>query len=65
MKSLKDIWREALLDLRPWKKNGIRAVHKPLFTLVLLGRASRKESGKVRFVEVSSLLTKLLKEFGP
>ena len=58
-------WKTAFSDLRTWKKGTTRAVHKPLLTLMLLGRASRGEAREVSYSEVAEPLAALLKEFGP
>ena len=58
-------WRQALSDLRTWKRGSTRAVHKPLLTLMLIARASRGEANDVTYAEIAEPLAKLLKEFGP
>lgn len=57
--------RNALDDLRPWKRGKKRAVHKPLLTLMLISRASRGGELEVSYSEIAEPLVALLKEFGP
>lgn len=56
---------DAVEHLRPWKRGGQRAPHKPLLLLLALGRAQRGEPRLVPFVDVEYLLSSLLARFGP
>jgi len=58
-------WRSAVAGLRTWQKRGQRAVHKPLLTLMLIGRAERGDPAAVAFEEIEDPLVALLAEFGP
>lgn len=58
-------WEEAIADLHTWTRAGRRAVHKPLFTLILLARAARGESPRMSYTDIDPLLLHLLKKFGP
>jgi len=60
-----DRWREAVAQLRTFKRRGQRAVHKPLLTLLLLARAERGEAAQASFEEICGPLGVLLREFGP
>src|SRR6516162_2546912 len=61
--------RESILrrfdKLNVWRRGDQRAPHKPLLVLYALGRWSRGEGGDVAFRDAESVLTSLLKEFGP
>jgi len=58
-------WRQALSKLNTWKRGELRAVHKPLLTLMLIAKAASSDSSRIHFVTIAEELTKLLKEFGP
>jgi len=62
---LQDHWHELVSSLNVWKRGRERAVHKPLLVLMLLARAQRGESNRVRFVEIEKPLDRALREFGP
>ncbi len=56
---------KALRTIRQHKKDGRRAVHKPIVLLYALARVSRGEERLVRYGEAMEPLTRLLTEFGP
>ena len=47
-----DDWKSLLTSITTWKSGKIRAVHKPLLTLLLLARAQRGEPNQVPFAEI-------------
>jgi putative restriction endonuclease len=51
-------------DLTVWKRGDQRAPHKPLLVLYAMGRLAQGDRW-LRFSEIESDLTELLKEFGP
>lgn len=53
-----------LLELKVWKRDSVRAPHKPLLVLLALGALARGQR-VLTFAEVDSKLGELLKEFGP
>ena len=59
------LWRDAIGALHVFKRNGERAVHKPLLTLMLLRQAALGESRVLSYREIEEPLARLLKEFGP
>lgn len=57
---------EAFDRLNVWKKRGVRAPHKPLLLLLVLGRVWRGEPRLASYRrDVHESLKKLLKDFGP
>jgi len=58
-------WIDTVRSLNTWKRGNTRAVHKPLFTLLLLARAQGGKDSSVSYAEIRDVLTKLLIEFGP
>lgn len=58
-------WREAVQHLHTWKRQGQRAPHKPLLTLLLLERAGGGGDREVAFRDIESRLEQLLREYGP
>lgn len=58
-------WLDAVRTLHTWKRGTQRAVHKPLFTLLLLARAQAGKGADVSYAEIREPLTRLLAEFGP
>ena len=52
-------------SIRVFKRDGRRAVHKPLLVLLALGRLARGEVPVVEFAEIEGKLGSLLREFGP
>ena len=58
-------WPTLISNLRTWKRQNTRAVHKPLLTLLLIAKAARGESPQTRYTELATPLKNLLKEFGP
>ena len=57
-------WRELVANMNTWKDADKRAAHKPLMTLLLLGRADRNEPAEVPYAELDRRLGTLLREFG-
>jgi len=57
--------KEAVRNIRTWKKNGERAPHKPLLILYALGRVAREEPREMLYEDVKEHLRKLLVDFGP
>ena len=61
--------REAIIQkfesLRPWRRGGERAPHKPLLVLYAIGRLLRDEVRLIPYSEVEQNLKQLLREFGP
>ena len=45
-------WHDAVARLRTWRRDGNRAVHKPLLTLLLLARAERGQAAQISFAEI-------------
>jgi putative restriction endonuclease len=58
-------WIELVSRLRLGRSGTAEAVHKPLFTLMLLARACRGVSNKVHFKEIDPVLRRAIEEFGP
>lgn len=58
-------WQELLENINTWKRGNERAVHKPLLTLILLGRAQRGAPRQIHYREVNEQLRDALREFGP
>ncbi|MCC5579038.1 HNH endonuclease [Microtetraspora sp. AC03309] len=58
-------WIERISNIRPWKRNGERAPHKPLLLLYALGRFQRHGGEPIPFSAAEPDLKRLLKEFGP
>jgi len=58
-------WEELISGMRPGRSGSELAVHQPLFTLLLLGRAQRGESNQVSFREIDAPLREALERFGP
>lgn len=56
---------KAVKALRPWKRSGERAPHKPLLLLWALGRVQQGESRLVEFSDAEAPLRKLLTAYGP
>ena len=52
-------------SLRPWKRAGERAPHKPLLVLYAIRRLLRDEVRLISYSEIDEHLEKLLREFGP
>ena len=50
--------------LRPWSRNGERAVHKPLLALLLLGRIANGQCTPVAFDDIAPQMKILLEDFG-
>lgn len=46
-------------------EGGVRAPHKPLFLLYLLGRLQRTGSSKVTYTEIEPDVSRMINEFGP
>ncbi len=51
-------------SLRPWSRNGERAVHKPLLALLLLGRIANGQSSPVTYDAIAPQMRTLLEDFG-
>lgn len=59
-------WLDRLASIRAWSRGGVRAPHKPLLLLWLLGRLQRSQANTpVAFTEAEGPLGALLKEYGP
>ena len=59
-------WVERAAHLRTWSRDGVRAPHKPLLLLYILGRFQQFGSSlPVSYVEAEEPLKALLSEFGP
>lgn len=58
-------WRQALSRLNTWKRGSLRAVHKPLLTLMLIARAASNAPRRIHFAAMADELTRFLREFGP
>ncbi|MCK5685044.1 HNH endonuclease [bacterium] len=61
----KEIIRELFNNINIWKKNGQRALHKPLLLLWALGRLSQGNDERFTFQEVKDPLTEMLIEYSP
>ena len=61
--------REAIIQkfesLKPWKRSGKRAPHKPLLVLYAIRRLLQDRKRCLRYSEIHENLGKLLEEFGP
>lgn len=57
--------RQAILNIKTWKRGSERAPHKPLLLLYALGRADRKEPRLNTYENTREKLQDLLVEFGP
>jgi len=61
-----EIFLEALKSVRQYRKDGRRAVHKPLLLLYALARVSRgEEEHLIPYAQALQPLRRLLSEFGP
>ena len=58
-------FREKVAQLNVWSRSGVRAPHKPLLLLLVLGRKSQGLPDTVSFAEIEEELKGLLVEFGP
>lgn len=59
-------WEDRVAHIRAWSRNGVRAPHKPLLLLYVLGLLQRSGSNTpVAFTDVELPLNELLTEFGP
>jgi signal transduction histidine kinase len=59
-------WVERVAHIRAWSRNGMRAPHKPLLLLYLLGRLQRSGANvPVSFTEAEVPVGRLLADFGP
>ncbi|WP_405085018.1 phosphorothioated DNA-binding restriction endonuclease [Microbispora sp. NBC_01389] len=58
-------WVERVAGIKPWKRHGERAPHKPLLLLYALGRFQRDGGRPIPFSSAEAELGLLLKEFGP
>jgi len=56
---------QALLDLRRYQHNGLRAPHKPLLVLLALGHLNATGSSALPWAVAGPKLAELLSEFGP
>jgi len=65
LRGMRTKWEELVSQLRLGRSGTAKAVHKPLFTLMLLARARRGESNRVRFKEIDPVLRRAIEEFGP
>ncbi len=57
--------KEAIQNIKTWKRSGERAPHKPLLILYALGCLIRGESREMLYDDVKDDLKKLLMDFGP
>src|SRR5205085_1632810 len=57
-------WQELIAALHPGRSGNEPAVHKPLFTLMLLARAQRGGSNRVPFKDVDAALEEAIHLFG-
>ena len=55
----------AIAAIKPWKRGGQRAPHKPLLLLLALGRIQHGEPRDVLYADIDAPLRKLLEDFGP
>lgn len=60
----KDPIVDLFASIRQHQAQGVKAVHKPLLLLLMLGRLRRKEARLARFEDVEVPLRALLKQFG-
>ena len=58
-------FRKKVDHLNVWSRSGVRAPHKPLLLLLVLGRKSQGLPDEVSFREIEEKLKDLLIEFGP
>ncbi|WP_329412200.1 HNH endonuclease [Streptomyces sp. NBC_00704] len=58
-------WVERAAGLRQWRRDGVRAPHKPLLLLYALGRYQADAEGELRYSAVEGDLRRLLREYGP
>ncbi len=58
-------WLERAAGLRQWRRDGVRAPHKPLLLLYALGRFQADGEGELRYSAVEEDLKRLLAEYGP
>lgn len=56
---------EKIKEIRTWQSGGVRAPHKPLLILYVLGRISRGAPRLVPYREAKEDLRNLIREFGP
>jgi putative restriction endonuclease len=62
---IQTVWDELIPNIRVWKRESERAVHKPLLTSMLLARAQQGKSNRVLFKEIDEDLREVLKAVGP
>jgi len=58
-------WIERIIGLRRWSQQGVRAPHKPLLLLYMIGRLAQTGSRQVSFEEAEPELADLLERYGP
>ncbi len=56
---------ELFQNLQVWKRQGVRAPHKPLLLLLALGRVMNNEERLVSYPEIEGRMKELLRRFGP
>ncbi|KZZ35387.1 MULTISPECIES: phosphorothioated DNA-binding restriction endonuclease [unclassified Oleiphilus] len=57
--------KDIICALSVWEKGEVRAPHKPLLTLLILGHYQNGHSRLVKYMDIEKKLNALLKEFGP
>jgi len=58
-------WTNLIGNLNTWRRGGERAIHKPLLTLMILGRAQKGQSREIRYEDVHDRLDEGLRLLGP
>ncbi|MDF1597904.1 MAG: HNH endonuclease [Acidimicrobiia bacterium] len=58
-------WVERISSLRRWSQRGVRAPHKPLLLLYMIGRFTQTGSRRVTFAEAEPVVADLLDRYGP
>lgn len=52
-------------SIKQWRRGGVRAPHKPIMLLYVLGKLQQTGTSQVSFVSAESDLNQLLQDFGP
>src|SRR5262249_17531595 len=65
LSGMKAKWIELVSRLRLGRSGNTEAVHKPLLTLMLLAKARRGESNRIRFKEIDQVLRQAIERFDP
>ena len=61
----RDEWLARVATIKQWRRDGMRAPHKPLLILYALAQLQRQGASAVRFADAEPALKEVLAEFGP